>query len=191
MKINSLVSIGLCCLLSAASFSHETTTVEVSLPELIKTYTDEHEAIIVYKPSLNRTVKVVEEEPVAALDQDAGASLAQAEDVARVVDDERTEGGPRGLEGPEELLEHVPGVGRRSGRTKHELGRQGLDRGPLEALEHTRPVIRRAVGRGDHVVEVERVASGPSDGRRSRSLVGRADPLRTVCCLYILRPISA
>ncbi len=62
MKINSLVFMGLCCLLSAASFSHETTTVEVSLPELIKTYTDEHEANIVYKPSLNRTVKVVEED---------------------------------------------------------------------------------------------------------------------------------
>jgi len=62
MKINSLVFIGLCCLSSSASFSQQTITVEISLSELIKTYTDEHEANIVYKPSLNRTVKVVEED---------------------------------------------------------------------------------------------------------------------------------
>ncbi len=62
MKISSLVSIGLCFLLSAASFSHETTTVEVSLLELMKIYTDEHGANIVVKPSLNRTIKIVEED---------------------------------------------------------------------------------------------------------------------------------
>lgn len=58
MKITRLVSIGLCCVLSASSFAHEPVTSEVPLFELIGAYSSTHGAKIIVKPSLNRTVKI-------------------------------------------------------------------------------------------------------------------------------------
>ena len=61
MKKNRLALVGF-CLFSTASISHESTTVGVSLFELIRAYADEYGTNFVVEPSLNRMVRIGEEE---------------------------------------------------------------------------------------------------------------------------------